>query len=412
MRKILGAVLALVLLSGCATYQNKLEEPRNMIRQGQLQAAISKLQELAAEPSGDQLVFLLELGMALHIDGQFKESNKVFMTADKLADEADYHSVSRTTIAALGSEEMLQYKGESYEKLLINAYLAMNFLMLGEYDSAMVEVRRVNQKVATLRANGRKDYEYNPLSHYLSALIYEGDRKFDDAYIEYQKTYELEPSAPMIAVDLVRSATLAQRPDEVKKWKAKFPEVKDDPAWKQRKNGEIVFILQQGWGPKKVISRVDHRFPELQRQYSETGRALVKVDGPGLSKGEALTLDVYNLEQSAIETLKADHAWMVARKLGAYVAKEVAADQLRQKNELLGLAARIAMHVADRADLRHWSTLPRSFQIARFKVPGGTYKVSAQGVTGTGSNTSDVFEEKSITVKPGRITFVTWRALR
>lgn len=407
MKKIVSALL-IVFLSGCATYQNKLEIPRSQIRQGQIQAAITKLQELATEPSGDQLVFLLELGMALHINGQYEESNKIFLQADKLADEADYHSVSRTAIAALGSEEMLQYKGESYEKLLINAYLAMNFLMLGQYDSAMVEVRRVNQKIATLRANGRKDYEYNPLSHYLSALIYEGDRKYDDAYIEYKKVYELEPSVPMIAVDLVRSAILAQRPDEVKKWKAKFPEVKENPDWKDRKSGELVFILQQGWGPKKVMSMGDHRFPELQRQFSETGRAFVEVEG----HGKVMTADIYNLEESAIETLKADHAWMVARKLGAYVAKEVAADQLRQKNELLGLAARIAMHVADRADLRHWSTLPRSFQIARFKLPGGEYKLTAQGISGTSSETADVFQEKKIKVKPGRTTFVTWRTLR
>lgn len=407
MIKIIGT-LALLLLVGCATYQNKLEEPRSLIRQGQVQAAIAKLETLAAEPSGDQLVFLMELGMALHIDGQFKESNQAFMRADKLADEADYHSVSRTAIAALGSEEMLQYKGESYEKLLINAYLAMNFLMLGQYDSAMVEVRRVNQKINTLRANGRKDYEYNPLSHYLSALIYEGDRKFDDAYIEYQKVYELEPSAPMISVDLVRSALLAQRPNEVSKWKAKFPEVKEDPDWKKRQYGEVVFILQQGWGPKKVISMADHRFPELQRQFSETSRAIVKLEG----EGEKPTLDIYDLEQSAIETLKADHAWMIARKLGAYVAKEVAADQLRQKNELLGLVARVAMHVSDRADLRHWSTLPRTFQIARFKVPAGSYKISAQGISGTGASTADVLDKRSVQVKPGRISFVTWRALR
>lgn len=406
--KRLGCISLFIFLSACATYQHKLDGPRTAIRMGQIKAAIAELQALAEQPSGDQLVYLLELGTALHIDGQFQESNKVFLQADKLADQVDYVSVSRTAIATLGSEEMLQYKGESYEKLLINAYLALNFLMMGQYDSAMVEVRRVNQKIATFRANGREDYEYNPLSHYLSALIYEGDRKYDDAYIEYKKTYELEPDAPMIASDLIRSATLAQRPDEVKKWKQQFPWVKDDAAWKDRKSGELVFVLQQGWGPKKVISRADRRFPELRPEFSDTQRALVEVKG----QGQKLTEDIYNLEQSAIKTLNADYKWMVARKVGAFVAKEVVADQIRQKDELLGLIAQIAMHASDRADLRQWSTLPRSFQIVRFKLPGGEYELSAQGQTGAQAPTADQLQPVKVTIKPGRTTFFTWRTLR
>lgn len=383
-----------------------------MMKQGQIQSAIAMLQDLAAEPSGDQLVYLMELGMALHIDGQFEQSNKILLKADKLADQADYTSISRTALATLSSESALQYKGESYEKLLINAYLAMNFLMMGQYDSALVEVRRVNQKVATLRANGRENYEYNPLSHYLSALIYEGDRKFDDAYIEYVKVYELEPSLPKIGEDLIRSATLAQRPDAIKKWKEKFPNVEKDPAWSDRQKGEIVFIYQQGWGPKKVESRGDHRFPELRPEYSQTGQAVVQIDGPGKNKDKATTQEIYNLERSAMQTLSADYAWMVARKVGAFVAKEVVADQIRQKDELLGLVAKIAMHVTDRADLRQWSTLPRTFQIARFKVNAGEYKVSAQGMADSSTPTADVFNEQTVKVRPGRISFLTWRSLR
>lgn len=409
--KKLGVALLLFVVTGCATYQNKLELPRSMMRSGQIQGAINILQDLAAEPSGDQLVYLLELGMALHIDGQYEKSNKIFLKADKLADEVDYHSISRTALATLSSETALQYKGESYEKLLINAYLAMNFLMMGQYDSALVEVRRVNQKINTLRSNGRENYEYNPLSHYLSALIYEGDRKFDDAYIEYVKVYELSPDLPKIGVDLIRSATLAQRPDAIKKWKERFPGVKNDPDWSARTKGEIVFIFQQGWGPKKVTSYNDRRLPELRPEYSQTTQAMVTFDGPDAKDEKIRTEEIYNLERSAIQTLNADYAWMVARKVGAFVAKEVVADQIRQKDELLGLIAQIAMHATDQADLRQWSTLPRTFQIARIKVNAGEYKVSAQGLTGTDSMTSDAFSPMAVKVKPGRITFITWRSL-
>ena len=103
---------------------------------------------------------------------------------------------------------------------------------------------------------------------------------------------------------------------------------------------------------------------------------------------------------------------MVARKIGAFAAKEVVADQIRQKNELLGLIAWVGMHASDRADLRQWSTLPQTIQLARFWVPAGSYDLKLQGLDSSGSPTPDHVDKAPLHVKAGQTTFYFWRPLR
>lgn len=410
MNGLLRAILFLTCagLISCASYQTKVSESRSLIRSGQISEAIEKLKPLAEKKSDDQLVYLLDYGMALHLAGRYEESNQVFLKADKIAEIVDYHSVSNITLATLGSEEMVQYKGESYEKVLINVYLALNYLMLGKFDDAMVEVRRVNEKVNRIRLDGREDFEQNPFAHYLSAILWESDQKFDDAYISYEQSYKLDGSNPLLPQDLIRSAKRARREDAYQKWKREFPQITENKSWYDRNTGELIVVFQDGWGPEKHYSLQDHRFPELHPVRSRTQSALVKVDGVG----EFSTTTVYDVERTSIHTLAADYSWMAARKVGAFIAKEVVADQIRQKNETLGNIAWLAMHLSDRADLRQWSTLPRAFQIARISLPPGVYQISIQGRDGTGGLTSESTTKKEVRIQPGRKAFISWRALQ
>lgn len=419
--------VGLVFFSGCATHQGRLQQPLLQLRAGQFVDALAGLKKLSEENSGDQLLYMMEYGTALHIAGEFQESNRIFMAADKLADAVDYHSISRIAVATLGSEEMLQYKGESYEKLLINAYLALNFMMLGQHDSALVEVRRINDKIKKYRADGREDYEYNPFAIYLSALLYEADRQFDDAYIAFEKTYELDPTLPTLPEDLIRTARLARRSDALAKWRAQFPGVRDSSEKLDRSWGEIIVLYEQGWGPRKDYAYADHRYPRLVPQSSytravkvtaeytkplEQAKGLKALARPTETQFSGQSEMVYDLENAAIRTLDADYKWMIARKVGAFVAKKAVAESLRQKDETLGLLADIVMQVSDRADLRNWTTLPQTIQVVRIPVPPGVYHMTLQG-QGFGSEaTADRREDVEVKVRPGQKIFYAWRSLR
>lgn len=394
------------LLAGCATYQSKVSFARQDMARGEAAKAAEKLKVLVDQNDGDQLVYLLDYATALQAAGQLKDSTREFIRADRLADQLDYHSVSRVAGSLLLNEEMKQYKGDTFEKVFINAQLALNELEQGHLDDALVEARRINEKYQKLRADEKKNFELNPFAKYLSAVTWEADRKYDDALIDYATAYKISPGIGGIREDLIRTSKLAQRPDEYKKWKQEFPNVAEKPEWYDKNLGEIVIVVQQGWGPRKIFSSTDARFPALQSVYSETRRARATV---GSQTAESVL--VYDVDGASRKTLDDDRLALLGRRVGGIVAKDIAADQIRQKNELLGAVAWIALHASDRADLRQWSTLPETVQFIRLRVKPGVQTVQLEGLNQSGAPTGEV-DTRTVNVKAGRKSFILWRTYR
>jgi uncharacterized protein len=401
-----------VALGGCATYQKKVDHARVALRSGDSATALKELEPLALKEGDDQLVYLLDYATALQMAGQFKESAKVFGRAEKIADIQDYHSISKVTTSLLLSEEMMQYKGDDYEKVLINGLNAINYLEMGELDDALVEVRRLNQKLYKYKYEAKRDYEQNPYAFYLAALIYEAGGKWDDAYISYKSAYEVAPNYPPLHEDLVRAAIRAQRPEDVEKWKAKFPEVKIRPEWRDKSMGEVVLILMQGWGPRKYPRPENYRFPYLVPVASGVQGARLDVKGEGDEKFEAQTSPIFSVQDVAIKTLNDDYARLIASRVAGRVTKAVVSDQIRQKNKLLGDLTEIALNASDRADLRQWSTLPQTIQFARIPVKAGKYTVSATGLFGYKAPTEEQMPPQQVEVKPNGKAFVAWRTVK
>ena len=400
-----------LILAGCATYQSKVAAPRQLLKEGRVSEALPQFEKLASKASDDQLVYLLEYGTALQMAGQYKESNVIFTKADKLADLNDFHSVSNIAAATLGSETMIQYKGESYEKVLINAMMAINYLMLGQPDEALVEARRLNEKLTAMKLDGRKPYELNPFAKYLSGLIWESEHKYDDAYISFNEAYKLDGTNPFLPADLIRASKNARREDTYRTWKKEFPQIQEDVSWYDPKKGELVILVQQGWGPEKHMTPGSHRFPALYPVYSQTQAIKAEVEIKGSDPVSAISQKVYDVQDVAIQTLKDDYGALIARRVGGIAAKAVVSDQIRQKNELLGVIAWVAMNVADQADLRQWSSLPQSIQMIRLKLNPGEYKLRLQGLNSTGSPTADQIEAQ-VKIQVGRKTFFNFRTLR
>ena len=260
-----------LLFAGCATYQLKISEPRTLLKAGQFAKSIELFGNLAKEESKDQLIYSLDYATALQISGDYSQSAKEFIKADKLISLNDFHSVSGLVGATLGGEEMVQYKGESFEKFLLNVINSLNYVMLGQVDEAVVEARIINDKINKMRMDGRDPYEPSPFARYLSGILWESQRNFDSAYIEYEAAYKLDPLNPFIQQDLLRISRLSHRTESLQKWKNQFGGQKEDPSSVSKENGELVVIFQQGWGPEKHPSK-NYRFPQLVPQFSKRER--------------------------------------------------------------------------------------------------------------------------------------------
>ncbi|MBK9322187.1 MAG: hypothetical protein IPM97_04380 [Bdellovibrionaceae bacterium] len=406
---VAGLLLFSSIEISCATYQGKVGQSRNLMAMGQFHEAANLLEPLANEKNGDQVVYLLDYAVALQLSGKINESNKMLQEADRLVERQEYHSISREAGSLVLNQEMVQYKGDSFEKFFINAYGALNYLELGQPDEALVETRRMNDKYNKLNSEERKDFEKNVFGKYLSALIWEGTKNWDDAYIAYEEAYKLDPTISTLPADLVRSARRARREDSYRKWKKEFPQVKESKNWYDKEFGFLVILYEQGWGPRKYQpSGGSYNLAQLQPVFSQTQLLRATVSGEGTFQ----SVPIYDVSTAAIETLKHDYNWLSAKRIGAYATKEILADQVRQKDELLGAIAWVAMHASERADLRQWSTLPQTIQIVRVPLKVGLYDVKLEGLNGSASVTGELKEFQKIQIKSEKITFLRWRTLK
>jgi hypothetical protein len=410
--KIFSVALALpFILVGCATYQDHVSLARESLTSGNIELALKDLQVKANKKSDDQLVYVLDYATALQFAEKFEESNNYFFKAAKLSEEKDYHSVSRVAGSMLFNEEMVQYKGDSFEKAFIHVFLALNFLHTRNFDSAMVEVRKMNEKYTQSRLAEKQSFEINPFSRYLSALLYEASGQWDDAFIAYRETHKLDPSWPKIEQDILRTAHLSNRNDEFNFWQKKYPETKINVDRKLRRtHGFLKVIFLQGWGPRKTPDPIEPLVPTLIPVRSLTTQASVLINGNEMSKTELM----YDTAEAAIATLRDDRPALIARRIAARVAREAVARELGKDDDtaVAGLVGFIAMQASERADLRQWSFLPNTIQVGEIQLPAGQYDVQLQGLDGYGGLTSEISSVRKINVRPGQTEFFIWRSVK
>ncbi len=356
------------LLSGCAGYLANSMPARRSFNRGDFLKAAQRYQSETEVSAADKLLYLLDTGMALHAAGEYAESNRYLLRADKLADGLDYFSISLQGVSLLATDYVLKYQGEEYEKVIINAYLALNYLLLGELEEARVEARRVDERIVKYEQQGRGSYNLNPFSRYISGLIYEIRREYNDAYIDYKRVAELMPGFEPVKRDLVRlSQRLGWRedirPEDLARWGRNASTVAD---------GELIIFFQAGLSPAKYqISQVI-ALPKYQPRSTEVAYAKIFVDGRYAGK----TSVVEDIEATAIEQLKKKTARLFAKQALVAGGKIAIAQGLRREEPVLGDLLLLFFYATNKADLRSWLTLPRDIQIARIPLSNGKYTVT------------------------------------
>jgi hypothetical protein len=399
----------LFLSTGCSTYSTKTQHAQDLFYAGDYTKAYEVLEKPAQEEGKDQLLYLLDSGMALQLSDQLKASEKMFLAADRMSEVKDYVSLSTEAATLITNDGIRQYKGEDFEKVLINAFLAIDYAVGQQYEDALVECRRVNQKLYLYKTEAKRNYEQNPFARYLSALIWEATGHDEDAYIDFKETFKLAPDFPYLKQDLLTLARKLDRPEDLKIWRKEFGEVAEPKkSKKESQMGEIVLIYQQGRSAVKQPNPQAPKFPKFYPRYSTTRQALLEVPDDNTSEKSQL---IYSVSEVAIKTLDDAFAGLVAKRVAGIAAKAVIADQVRQKNELLGMITWLSLNAIDQADLRHWATLPETLQFARLKVKPGPHKLKVKGLDGSGNPTGEE-KEFNVTVAANKKVFINWRSLR
>ncbi len=396
-----------LLLSGCASYQSRVKNARQYFEGGLYESSINELKPLADKEGGDQFLYLVDLGTVYLNAGKYKEAIATFHRADRLAEINDYTSITEEAATVLLNDDVKEYRGEDFEKILVNVYLAIAYTLNNQWEDALVECRKVNHKLDLMIREGQLPYERNAFAKYLAALLFEARGEYNDAFVDYRQLRGWDSKVPLLGAPLLRLAEKLKASDEFQKYRKDYPVVKDYRI--QKNEGQIVLLLEQGKGPEKVTSRESRLLPAFSRRFYRSRSGELSVDGVGTAPTEVL----FDIENTAIEQLEKKKAAMLAKKIGGVVVKELVAAQVAKStdNKWLGFLTSVILHATDHADTRAWSTLPATLQIARLTVPAGEHTVHFNLVDRFGTRTEGRKTWDKVSVKPRQIVFLRFREL-
>ncbi len=409
-------LIASLVLAGCSSTRMSDTKIDSMFRAGDYEGASNRLKEGFEKETiegKDGLLYLLDLGLALHTAGKYDESTKYFRLADQAVEIKDYTSLSAEASTLLVSDNVKQYKGEDFENVLISAYLAMDYALEGKREDAIVEAKRVNTKLYLMKTEGKRNYKQNAFARYLSATLYEADKNWNDANVDYKLAAELLPTLAVIGRDLWAMAWKLKNRDDMTAIAEKYSLTEAEMvAAKKRvspdRPAEIVVIFQNGISPKKVP---EPNFPSVPRFVPRTnpvsgGEAIVASASNGSEVGRVKTDRLMDIESVAMDNLKEKWGGILAKKIGGVVVKHTIGNIIDQNthNSGLGGLVALALYAADQADTRSWNLLPKDLEVARIPVSAGTYTVTLRTIGGPGA-----LPPKTIQIKNGEKVFVNFR---
>ena len=450
-----GLLLAGLLLGGCASrwqdlfvsYSDQMVPLRNQLLLGHAAEALPKVRE--STPGDDTYVLdQLEKGRIAWLAGQDAISKQGFAAADsRLAweeSQAKYRLSQGLAQAGslLTNDQTMAYRTPDYERTMLHHYLALNYLQRGDAEGALVEVRRANQvqeralkaradevrkakekseeseadgEMRQLMSRGAPELDrligqvkngfQNAYTFYFSGVLYEAAGDLNDAWVDYQRGYQIAPDNQSLQDALLRLARLRGSADELKETEKKVGRKAPPPAKDQ---GQLVVLFEDGLIPARreiflplpiSTSSGDFRTftvaaPYYDNRASDTGPLTVSA-----GKQAGRTSSLVRLEALAAKDLQERLPGMLTRQALRLVAKEqVRRTAAKEGGDVGNILVGIFNTLSERADTRSWLTLPAEASSWQGMVPAGEVQLQL----GAGS----AMRTLPLTVHAGRTTLV------
>ena len=403
---LLAAVFVLMALPACKSHTDVRKDFMHALRYGQYPQAEQVLIKTGGKDKDNLLADLMDRGMVLHYLGKYEESNIWLDKADVLMEDQFTKHVSDALAAIAWNDTAAPYEGEEFERVMVNMVMAMNYIMLDKYEDAMVEVRKVNHKLALyadkLAKHEIKNYTYkvDAFANYLGGLISEAMREDNDALISYrdalkgydqfQKNYGVG-CPPLLKADMLRQAKFMGLTEEYEKLSTEFGKLDEMQARYCEGKGELVVLVGTGRVAHKISKKwitndgqgdsIAVTYPEFTDSKFDAGFATVRVNNY-----QVRSQIVTSLSAIAKKNLSDRNAEVkgkaIARAIAMYVAKKATRAAAKSDNTavaVLGFLANTAMNVKDAvevADTRSWVALPDSYQMVRMWLEPGKHAVN------------------------------------
>lgn len=425
---VLFFIVAISLsLNGCAVMTSsnadELNEFDTLIANDQCKfTAVDK----KINKNDDTILWSIQGGSLARNCGNFQKSIEYF-------DTAEYHykydvdivnpaiKTARKTKTMFLNNNANPYEGNIYEKTMVNTYKGLNFLAINNIDNARVEFNRAlerqslakeyfnkeitnqiekinkekqeldnaqstynqsNMEQISLNPNiktivkdkfiEKSGYSYpdfvNPFTTYISALFFFLDKNYNKSFDLFRENLQMDPKNHQILKDFSLANDFA-----------------NSPALSRKSPKYIWLIYESGLGARKIETRIDLPVFIVTNSFYYTGIALPKLQYRQPSyqflqiKNNSGKIDKTSViaDMDSVITAEFNKRFQLiaTEAVLSSTAKTIAQKQINDYNELAGFLASIFQIYSTRADVRHWSALPKNFQAASIPIEDGNISI-------------------------------------
>lgn len=411
--KVVLLLCASAFVQSCASYGSHAISMRDGLLNGRAEASLA----IAEEKDKDQkeVISSLDKGMLRRITNDYSGSNQILEVAKQEIETLHGISITENLASITINETMRGYEGDRYEQLLLHAYMAMNYIQLGQIDGARVEMLQANVKMM----EWGEEPEEDAFLRYLEGMIYESLGEFDSALISYRKAYIVYkekggnqyPSVPQaLKKDLLRLLAWQGLWSEYKSYKKEFGMADYKPAKSSDRYGELIVILNNGLAPVRSEAAIPIFSTEVQQNlrvafpvYNHPKQNLFTAE-ININQQRYSMETVEDVDALARYSLAQAMPGIMARATARAVVKYNTQHTAQENGSIAGLLMTITNLVTERADTRSWTTLPQEIQLKRILLPVGEHQLQIQMLSAVGQ-VVDIIDEK-VVVKPGQPSFV------
>jgi hypothetical protein len=385
----LGGALLVCSLASCASYTERTGEALHAFERGRFEESrqmfadhdVTKSQFLsgaeagtAAMAAGEWELAVQHLGAAAEVTAEFEERGAL-----------NPEDLGQDLGTWLVNESVASYKGEGFERVYLHSTMALAYLALGRFDDVWVENRLADRLLAHEEELYDRSYGAGGLGHFVSAVAYEIFGEPDQAYIDYRRMHEKGVGTRLAGRALVRLAAQLGYAEDLARWEREYGADYRRPE----DAASIVVIGGLGLGPYKEESSItlptgDGLLRFAVPVYRSRGQGLAGLRLVLRDSGQTvLTEELEDVDTVAAENLDDRIGWLAAKTIARGIAKQQLTKELGEQHGVAGwLAGNLIQLATERADLRHWSTLPASWAGARMFVSPGRHTLELHAVGG------------------------------
>ena len=338
---------------------------------GNYASAIQKLKPLAANPDENFVLNNARLGSSALAEYDFDEAEAAFLRAYEVINATGVNKGGRDVAAVLINEKHKVWKGEPFERAMVNFYLGLVYYARHDYENARAAFENSLFKL--------RDYG-------------EDKEVKDDKYREVESDFAL--GTLMLAKAHQRLGNEAQARKNFERVLELRPKLRASADPKRNEESNVLLVIDFGYGPKRVNHEMDGAIVGFAPRPEEVGPIplpRIRVDGERTAGPRTPLIDFPPVDMLAlaqdkrwqsIDTIRTIKSVLGTGLIAAGAYQTTRVDHHNTNKDVAAAAALIGagllLKATSQADVRTWEMLPRTVFLVPLTLPPGRHDLSIQ----------------------------------